>query len=286
MSDERFDGIFMNVVQQSQGIEEFFDNMFGFLGRKTDFYTQEEKALTIVTRCLTHHIQVFNKDKERKEAIEKKKADMKAKEEAEKKAREEAAAKKAAENDSQVMEVTEEEAARIEAEEAAKKAGKTVEPAEEQKGDAEKKEGEDDDENKGSKPNAGNGGTTDKYYWEQTLQEVTVNINIPDGVTGKQLKVDMTSRHLKVEIKGKETLIDQDFHKPIKVDDSLWCIETDESNKRVLQLSLTKKEGQNWWDCVLDGDEKINTGKVEPENSKLSDLDGETRGVVEKMMFD
>jgi len=54
----------------------------------------------------------------------------------------------------------------------------------------------------------------------------------------------------------------------------------------VLQLSLTKKEGQNWWDCVLDGDEKINTGKVEPENSKLSDLDGETRGVVEKMMFD
>jgi len=54
----------------------------------------------------------------------------------------------------------------------------------------------------------------------------------------------------------------------------------------VLQLSLTQKEGQNWWDCVLDGDEKINTGKVEPENSKLSDLDGETRGVVEKMMFD
>jgi len=51
-------------------------------------------------------------------------------------------------------------------------------------------------------------------------------------------------------------------------------------------LSLTKKTGQNWWDCLLKGDLKINTQKVEPENSKLSDLDNETRSVVEKMMFD
>lgn len=97
----------------------------------------------------------------------------------------------------------------------------------------------------------------------------------------------MTMTKLVVKNKvSNEVLVEGKWFKPIMVDDSIWCIETDNKGKKFLQLNLQKKTGQNWWDCLLEGDEKINTQKVEPENSKLGDLDSETRSVVEKMMYD
>lgn len=39
-----------------------------------------------------------------------------------------------------------------------------------------------------------------------------------------------------------------------------------------------------WWESMFEGDQKINLDKINAEQSNLSDLDGETRQTVEKMM--
>ncbi|ORY39552.1 CS-domain-containing protein [Rhizoclosmatium globosum] len=121
------------------------------------------------------------------------------------------------------------------------------------------------------------------YKWKQTLTEVEVRITVGPGVKGKDLDIQLKKESIRVAFKNKkdEPILDGLLCKPIKLDDSTWTID----NGEVL-IQLEKVNGMEWWKNVVQHHPAIDTTKIQPENSKLSDLDGETRSMVEKMMFD
>lgn len=143
---------------------------------------------------------------------------------------------------------------------------------------------EEDPKEKGKlKPNAGNGCDLDRYKWTQTLQEI--ELRIPLNVTfvprPRDLVVKIQKKRLTAGLKNQTPIIDDELCDEVKMEDSIWIIED-----RVLVITFEKINQMNWWDRLVVSDAPISTRKIVPEPSKLSDLKGETRGLVEKMMYD
>ena len=78
--DTKFDGILMTMIQQKGNIDGFFDGIFGFLRRNTDFFANQQKAEEIIVNNCKVNFEKFTKDTKAKQKEEEKK-----KEEAEKK---------------------------------------------------------------------------------------------------------------------------------------------------------------------------------------------------------
>lgn len=284
-ADERFDGLLMNMAQQAGSIDNVLDAFFGFLQRKTDFFTgaqDESAAEEIVLKYYKKHWKVGQKrrekmkeqnraaDEERKRrAEEKKKKDMedyeRMQEEAKKK-----------QEEVKIEEVTDEEAAKIKAD----KGKSTEEKDKEPEGDKEAKEEEEEDTKE--PPPLGNGGKTDKYTWTQTLGTLEVYVHVKPGVKARDIKCDIGTEKLQLGVKGEALILNGKMHSKVKPDDCTWTL----VDNKVVQLTLEKHDDMKWWSCVMEGDPGIDTKKIVPENSKLSDLDGETRMTVEKMMYD
>lgn len=121
------------------------------------------------------------------------------------------------------------------------------------------------------------------YTFKQTLQDLTVSIDLPAGTRAKQLNVTINKRevHAVHNPSGKE-LISGKLFNDVNVDESTWSV----VDGKELAITFEKINQQEWWPHVVTTDPKIDVTKIEPENSKLSDLDPDTRAMVEKMMFD
>ena len=274
---ERFDTILLSVAQQcDEGVPELLDIIFGFLNRKTDFYSgglENGKAEKMIMEAFKKHAASAEAELAKKKArlaeMERKQKERRDKE----KQKEEELTKNGG-DDNRIVEVTDEEA------EAFMKKESNDKKSDDDKKDKDEEEDEDD---KGKmKPNAGNGADLEKYKWTQTLEEIELKVPLPMAVKARDVVVDIQKKHLKIGLKGHPLIIDGEFDALVKIEDCAWVLE----DKRTLVLNIEKVNKMSWWPRLVTTDPEINTKKVQPENSKLSDLDGETRSMVEKMMYD
>jgi len=294
--EEKFDGMLLAMAQQHKGgVKDLLNTFFSFLHRKTDFF--HGAAPGVARKTVLDAMDQYEKlaDKKRKEVEkEKEERERKYKEQKERNKKKEeeefAKVKNKDSSSSKIEEVTEEEANAIIEENKRNQAQvnghKEDTPSEPKK---EEKKGSDDEEEdedaKGKlKPNIGNGADLDKYKWMQTLGEV--DLHVPTGVAvplkSKDIIVDFQPKHIKVSLKGHEPIISGELYNKVKVEECYWTLE----DKKLIRISLEKVNKMEWWDRLVLTDPQINTKKVQPENSKLGDLDGETRSMVEKMMYD
>eukprot|EP00095_Tigriopus_kingsejongensis_P001315 maker-scaffold249_size238305-snap-gene-0.15 protein:Tk01315 transcript:maker-scaffold249_size238305-snap-gene-0.15-mRNA-1 annotation:"nuclear migration protein nudc" len=263
---ERFDSLLLGMAQQCQGgVPEMLGIIFGFLARKTDFYTggQSGQALEMVVEEFKRHESLAReeevKKRERFETMNR---------------QQEARRVKAAAEDSKIVEVTDAEAEKF----LQPAAEASISPAKPE----DKTEDEDDEDPGKVKPNEGNGCDLPRYRWTQRLEEVELRVPLPMACKGRDVIVDIQKKRLKISLKGHEPIIDGELHKEIKVEESTWVLE----DKKSILVNLEKLNQMEWWSRLVATDPEIATKKIQPENSKLSDLDGETRSMVEKMMYD
>ncbi|KAL6444145.1 hypothetical protein ACFW04_001821 [Cataglyphis niger] len=119
-----------------------------------------------------------------------------------------------------------------------------------------------------------------RFFISKIQLRVPLKVNF--SVRPRDVVVTITKKQLSCGLKGHPPILAGDFPHEVKLEESTWVIE----DGKVLLINLEKVNKMQWWAHVITSEPEISTKKVNPEPSKLSDLDGETRGLVEKMMYD
>lgn len=264
-TEQATDQLLLMLTQRCNGIENLLETFFSFLGRRTDFFNAP--GISDPKKHLEYCVSMVSKtcreigsktiEAKLKEAEEKQKATE---------------AKKAVRSQTQVIDATSDDPNKV-IEVPRPKTFDVNDPAEEDE------DSPGDEKEESALP--GNGGSTEWYVWTQTLSTVDISASVPEGTKSRDIKVDITTTKLNVSVKG-EQLFGGELHEPVKGDDCFWTL----VDGKTLQITLEKRNGMQWWQCVIKGHASIDVKKIVPENSKLCDLDPETRSTVEKMMYD
>ncbi|XP_028819791.1 nudC domain-containing protein 1 [Denticeps clupeoides] len=86
------------------------------------------------------------------------------------------------------------------------------------------------------------------YFWQQTEEDVTVCVRLPEGTTKDDIRFRLTAERLSVGVQGYCPLLEGQLHAAVDPQASTWIIKDDKS----LEVSLQKRsEGPMWVELVV-----------------------------------
>ncbi len=107
----------------------------------------------------------------------------------------------------------------------------------------------------------GNGGIGTNYYWTQTLQEVSVYIDVKQNTKSKAVSCTIQPKALQLEVEG-IALLSGTFEDTVKSQECMWTLCTTNSNECPQIIITLEKVKKTWWKSVLVGHPQIDTSKV------------------------
>lgn len=105
---------------------------------------------------------------------------------------------------------------------------------------------------------------TDAYAWKQTLEEVTVTIDVDVGTRGKDCDVKIDATHLRVRVKSK-VVIDGELAHGVKSTESTWTIE----DRKQLIIILQKRIRHESWESLLAGQNVVDAFTKEKMDKQM-----------------
>ncbi|XP_049850784.1 nudC domain-containing protein 2-like [Schistocerca gregaria] len=88
---------------------------------------------------------------------------------------------------------------------------------------------------------------TPKYTWSQTIHDVTINLQVPEGTSGKDVEWSCRPDYLHVGIKGQPYLMQGETAGIVKPSESVWTLE----DKKHLCIQLQKAKAHDSWSSVI-----------------------------------
>ncbi|XP_063240432.1 nudC domain-containing protein 3 isoform X1 [Bacillus rossius redtenbacheri] len=254
MALDKFDEILNNICKEVVCIETFLDAVFGYLCRRTDFFSVSEavgagEAREVTLKALEKWQQLAReRDKHEEELRERLQSDG-------------VAPAAASEVEVPSDEAAGEARSRAEGPKASPPASCPPEtpsaaPV------APSPPGEDDRRYYAADSKCYNGAVRDTYSWAQSITDVDIVVPVPRGVTkGRQVRVTATAASLEVcALHGGEwrALAAGELRWKVRPAQTLWSLEPGAQ----VQVHLEKLE-ERWWDALLASEPRIDMAAID-----------------------